>query len=34
MGEFLFILGGVSILTPAPWLLIMKITNRAFDFEY
>jgi len=34
MGGFLFILGGVLILTPAPGLLIMKITKGQFDFEY
>ncbi len=34
MSGFPFILGGVPILTPAPWLLIMKITNGQFDFEY
>jgi len=34
MDGFLFILGGVPILTPALGLLIMKITKRQFDFEY
>jgi hypothetical protein len=34
MGDFLVVLGGVQILTPALRLLIIKITNAQFDFAY